>query len=71
VDSTLGVFSLTRSICRLVASEAEKPNDKTRIASAATVAAVERLARSDRRVAATVDQWDLDPDVLNTKWGES
>ena len=33
--------------------------------SAKTVAAVEMLARSDRRIAATVDQWDRDPWLFN------
>jgi putative DNA primase/helicase len=33
------------------------------------VTAVERLARSDRRLAATVDQWDRDPWLLNTPDG--
>jgi putative DNA primase/helicase len=33
------------------------------------VAAVERLARSDRRIAATIDQWDADPWLLNTPAG--
>ena len=39
------------------------------IASSKTVAAVDRLARSDRRLAATVDQWDADPWSLNTPDG--
>ena len=39
------------------------------IASAKTVAAVERLAKADRRIAATVDQWDADPWLLNTPGG--
>jgi len=39
------------------------------IASAKTVAAVERLARADRRLAATTDQWDADPWLLNTPAG--
>ena len=39
------------------------------IASARTVAAVERLARYDRRHAATVEQWDVDPWLLNTPGG--
>ena len=41
----------------------------TAIASAKTVAAVERLALADRRIAATVDQWDPDPWLLNTPDG--
>jgi hypothetical protein len=36
---------------------------------AKTVTAVEMLARSDRRVAATVDQWDADPWAFNTPGG--
>ncbi len=39
------------------------------IASAKTVAAVERLAKADRRHAATVDQWDAMPWLLNTPDG--
>ncbi len=39
------------------------------IASAKTVSAVERLARCDRRHAATVDQWDSDPWLLNNARG--
>ena len=33
------------------------------------LAAVERLARADRRLAATTDQWDADPWLLNTPDG--
>jgi putative DNA primase/helicase len=39
------------------------------LASAATVAAVERLARADRRMAATASQFDADPWLLNTPDG--
>jgi hypothetical protein len=31
------------------------------------VAAVERLAKSDQRIAATIDQFDTNPDLLNTQ----
>jgi putative DNA primase/helicase len=44
-------------------------NDKIAVASGKTVAAVERLARSDRRLAATIGQWDADPWLLNTPDG--
>ena len=33
------------------------------------MAAIERLAKSDRRLAATVEQWDRDPMLLNTPEG--
>jgi putative DNA primase/helicase len=39
------------------------------VASAQTVATVERLARADRRHAAIVDQWDADLWLLNTPTG--
>jgi len=64
-DSTLVAFDLARAICRAASSEAEKPGIKTALASAKTVAAIERLAKADRLIAATVEQWDADPDVLN------
>ena len=39
------------------------------IASAGTVAAIERLARADQRIAVTVNEWDADPWLLNTPSG--
>jgi putative DNA primase/helicase len=42
---------------------------KRQLLSAKTIAAIERLARSDPRLAATVDQWDRDPWLLNTPAG--
>lgn len=64
-DETLGVFDHARRICREVAGTAGTSRAAS-IASAKTVAAVERLAKADRRIAATVDQWDSDPWILNT-----
>jgi putative DNA primase/helicase len=61
----LNVFDLVRLICRKAAARAKK-NIRAAIISAKTVSAVERLARSDRRLAATIDQWDADPWMLNT-----
>jgi putative DNA primase/helicase len=57
-DDTLRAFDLARRICR----EADESDAKV-------VAAVERLAKSDRRLAATIDQWDADPWLLNTPNG--
>jgi putative DNA primase/helicase len=65
-DETLRAFDLARRVCREAASECNKPRLAAAIASAKTVSAVERLARADRRIAATVDQWDADPWVINT-----
>ncbi len=67
LDSTLDAFDRARAICRVAASGADKPHVQTALASAKTVAAVERLAKADRRIAATVGQWDADPDTFNTE----
>jgi putative DNA primase/helicase len=68
-DTTLHAFNLARTICRAAASKCNKGKTATMLASAKTVAAVDRLARADRRLAATVDQWDADPWLLNTPNG--
>jgi putative DNA primase/helicase len=68
-DETLHAFDLARAICREAAAECNKLKLASAIASAKTVAAVERLAKSDRRLAATVAQWDVDPWMLNTPSG--
>jgi putative DNA primase/helicase len=67
LDDTLHTFDLVRNICREIAVANDKP--ASAVASAKTVAAVERLAKSDRRLAATAGQWDSDPWLLNTPGG--
>lgn len=64
-DETLAVYDAARVICRNACQEASDED----LAAASTVAAVERLARSDRRHAATVAQWDADTWLLNTPGG--
>jgi putative DNA primase/helicase len=68
-DETLYAFDLARAICREAAAKCDKASVASVVASAKTVAAVERLAKADRRHAATVDQWDADPWLLNTPGG--
>ena len=68
-DSTLAVFDLSRAICRDAAATANAEHVQKSLASAKAVAAVERLARADRQHAATTDQWDSDPWLLNTPAG--
>ncbi len=68
-DDTLKVFDLSRRICRQASAECDNLKVSAMVASAKTVAAVERLAKADRRHAATVDQWDADPWLLNTPGG--
>lgn len=69
-DETLRIFELVRMLCREVATREVSDEGKAKgTASAKTIAAVERLAKCDRRVAATSDQWDQDPWLLNTPSG--
>jgi len=65
-DSTLHAFDRARALCREVALECESARTAAAIASAKTVAAVVRLATADRRLAATVEQWDANPYLLIT-----
>jgi putative DNA primase/helicase len=67
-DETPHAFDLARHVCRDAARECNDGLGAS-IASAGTRGAVEHLARSDRRLAATVDQWDADPLLLNTPDG--
>ena len=70
-DDTLHVFDLARGICRAASAECGDAKERaaTKIAAAQTVTAIERLARADRRHAATVEQWDKHPWLLNTPEG--
>jgi len=68
-DDTLYAFDLARIVCREAAAEREKESAASTIASAKTVAAVDRLARADRRLAATSNQWDINPHLLGTPSG--
>ena len=70
-DTTLAIFDMARRLCRAVLESnpmlgAAGVNALT---DAATFAAVERVARSDRRVAATADLWDVDTWLFNTPAG--
>ena len=68
-DTTLAAFDLARDLCKGEAAKCNKKGDRKAIASAKTVAAVVTLARADRRLAATADQWDADPWLINTPDG--
>ncbi len=68
-DETMEAYSLVRKVCRFAAGQCNKPKLASALASAKTVAAVANLSRSDRRLAATVDQWDTDPWALCTPSG--
>jgi putative DNA primase/helicase len=68
-DETRKVFSIARGLCRELALTMNKSSESKRIASAKTRAAVVSLAGEDYRLAATTDQWDADPWLLNTPDG--
>ena len=68
-DDKLRGFNCARVICREAAAECNDDKLAFAVASAKTVAAVERLARADPRLAAAIEQWDADPWLLNTPAG--
>ncbi|WP_287497596.1 phage/plasmid primase, P4 family [Pandoraea sp. CB10b_02] len=68
-EDTLAATDLIRGVCRHAAVQADNPKVAAKLASAGTVGGVERLARADRRHAATTDEWDADPWLLNTPGG--
>ncbi len=72
-DETLETFDLARAIARAASAEIVEskgpPKVASSVASAKTVAAIERLARADRCHATRTDDWDADPWLLNTPGG--
>ena len=65
-DVVLYVQHLVRGICRSASARADSPRLKAKLASASTISAVERIARSEPRHASTIDEWDADIWLLNT-----
>ena len=68
-DNINRVFTLSRKVCREMAAACDVLHAATAIASAKTVAAVERLARYDPRFATTGEQWDAKPYMLGVSQG--
>ena len=77
-ETTLKAFDLAREVARDMSAQArfdenlpQQQREKIAftIASAKTIAAIERLARADRAHAMTVEQWDVDRWLLNTPDG--
>jgi putative DNA primase/helicase len=64
-DDTRFVFDEARKVCVEMAALAQKPNEQKRLASKQTIAAVEAIARADRRMVATMADFDRDPRLLN------
>jgi putative DNA primase/helicase len=65
-DETMRAFDLARAICRQASKKANKPSEQKALASAKTVAAVEKLSRAYRTLAAITSQWDAVPRKFNT-----
>ena len=68
-DDTLNTFNSVRLFCRGATEDCGDPRVRMSLASAKTIAAVEKLAKADQRLAATAEQWDADPWLLNTPSG--
>jgi hypothetical protein len=69
-EETRECFDRARVICRALAAECKAHRTAVTLRSARTVAAVERLAQSDRRLVGVIDQWDLDDEVVNIGDGQ-
>jgi len=67
-EATHLAFDLARKSCRADA-QAFGNGAKTpaQVYSAKTIAAVERMAKADRRQATIIEEWDADDFALNTK----
>lgn len=65
-EETTLAFDLARDSCRRDATEFGNGSAPSSVYSAKTVAAVERMAKADRRQAATLDQWDTLDLLFNT-----
>jgi len=72
-EKTLRAYDLIRQECRIsaaIAKEDEKYKESIKpLSRASTRSAIETIARSDRRLAATAEQWDADDWLLNTPGG--
>lgn len=68
-DNTLRAYDLARRHCRAMTAETQDPKVRALLASARMIAAIEKMARADRRQATTADQWDGNPWLLNTPGG--
>ncbi|MBW8066167.1 MAG: hypothetical protein GJU73_01875, partial [Ferrovum sp.] len=68
-EDTLASTDLIRHVCRNASLKADNPKVAAKLAGSSTISGVERLARSDRRHAATTSEWDADVWLLNTPGG--
>ena len=69
-EVTLCAFDLARDSCRADVREYGNGKPPVGVSSAKTVAAVERMARADRRQAAMIEQFDVEDFAFTTGEGE-
>lgn len=68
-DTILRTFSEVRELIREESVLTDSAAKQSKICSATTVSAVEKLVRFDQRTAMTVEQWDASTMMLNTPSG--
>lgn len=71
-DDALQRYNCARQVCRAIAAGVAaggKDGEAKRISSSRTVNAVLTMAQSDRKMMVHVEQWDIDPMLLNTPCG--
>ena len=66
-EATHLAFDLARQSCRQDAQKFGNGKPPTNVFSAKTIAAVERMAKADRRQATTIEQWDSNDWLFNTE----
>jgi len=68
-DADMVHFDRARGVCRLASSDVDDEKLQRKVTTAATVAAVVKLAQTDPRIVVPVSSWDADPLALNTPGG--
>jgi putative DNA primase/helicase len=63
-DDTLAALARVRALCRDHSGRSSNQQLAFRTASAHVVSAVEKLARTDPLLSATIDQWDANPRII-------
>jgi putative DNA primase/helicase len=66
-EATHLAFDLARQSCRSAAQEFGNGKPPSTVYSAKTIAAVERMAKADRRQATTIEEWNADDFNFNAK----
>jgi|SRR2546430_15728223 putative DNA primase/helicase len=64
-EATHLAFDLARQSCREDAKEFGNGKPPPAVSAAKTIAAVERMAKADRRHATTIEQWDANDKLIN------